>query len=203
MPEIVYYYSAHSAFAYLGHARLREVAAAAGRRIAHRPFDLHRLLDAIGAPGFKQRSPAHVGYFFRREIWRWAEYRDRPVGQSRPTHHDRDYRLANRLIVACSEAGADADALSDALLTAHWAEDADLSDRATLIRLAGADAEALLAAAESDAVRSLHEAYTQEAVDLHLFGSPSYAVDGDLFYGQDHLELVERACRRPFAPSPG
>ena len=26
----------------------------------------------------------------------------------------------------------------------------------------------------------------------------TYFVDGDMFYGQDHLELVERACSQPY-----
>jgi hypothetical protein len=27
----------------------------------------------------------------------------------------------------------------------------------------------------------------------------AYFVDGDMFYGQDHLELVDRACMQAFA----
>ena len=42
------------------------------------------------------------------------------------------------------------------------------------------------------------EIYTQEAIDRSVFGSPSYFVDGDMFYGQDRLEMVERALDRPY-----
>jgi 2-hydroxychromene-2-carboxylate isomerase len=38
-----------------------------------------------------------------------------------------------------------------------------------------------------------------EAIARGVFGSPTYVVDGDMFYGQDRLELVERALERPFA----
>ena len=38
-----------------------------------------------------------------------------------------------------------------------------------------------------------------QAIDRSVFGSPTYFVDGDMFYGQDHLEMVERALERPFA----
>ena len=38
MAEIEYFYSAHSAFAYLGSARFMAIARAAGRRIAHKPI---------------------------------------------------------------------------------------------------------------------------------------------------------------------
>ena len=39
------------------------------------------------------------------------------------------------------------------------------------------------------------------AADGIIFGSPTYIVDGDPFYGQDHLGLVERAIQKPFAAS--
>jgi 2-hydroxychromene-2-carboxylate isomerase len=40
---------------------------------------------------------------------------------------------------------------------------------------------------------------TEEAINRSVFGSPTYFVDGDMFYGQDHLEIVERALQQPFA----
>ena len=38
-----------------------------------------------------------------------------------------------------------------------------------------------------------------EAATKPRVGSPTYFVDGDMFYGQDHLEMVEGALRQPFA----
>lgn len=53
-------------------------------------------------------------------------------------------------------------------------------------------------AALSDAVQSVYKANTQQAIRRSVFGSPTYFVDGDMFYCQDHLELVDQACLRPF-----
>ena len=39
---------------------------------------------------------------------------------------------------------------------------------------------------------------TEEAIERSVFGSPTYFVDGDMFYGQDRLELVERAIGKPY-----
>ena len=33
----------------------------------------------------------------------------------------------------------------------------------------------------------------QEAVARNVFGAPSYVIDGEIFWGQDRLEFVERA----------
>ena len=55
-----------------------------------------------------------------------------------------------------------------------------------------------MALAESSEVDRIYRQNTQDALDLSVFGSPTYVVDGDMFYGQDHLELVERALNSPF-----
>jgi 2-hydroxychromene-2-carboxylate isomerase len=91
------------------------------------------------------------------------------------------------------------------MLESHWRDDADLADEATLVELgkrAGLDPIPLLDAASSDEVQAIYEANTREAIARSVFGSPTYFVDGDMFYGQDRLEMVERALRQPYAPSP-
>ncbi len=204
-PEIEYFYSAHSSFAYLGSAELMALAGRVGRRIVHRPMDLNRVLKERGSPAFAERDRDYVRYHFRREIWRWAEFRGVPIMDRRPSHHDKDYNLANRVLIASIEAGADTDRLAHSFLAGHWNEDADLSDPETLVGLAaraGCDGAALLQAAGRESVAATYEANTAAAIAARMFGSPTYVVDGDLFYGQDHLVLVERACRQPFGPSP-
>lgn len=75
MADIEYFYSAHSLFAYFGSARLSEIARAAGRKITHRPMDLHKVMEAMGSTSFRARSKAHYTYFFGREKERWSEFR--------------------------------------------------------------------------------------------------------------------------------
>jgi 2-hydroxychromene-2-carboxylate isomerase len=202
MPSIEYFYSAHSAFAYLGHARLISIAEAAGAEIIHKLYDLHHVMEGVGASGFAGRSQAHKDYYFKREIDRWAEYRDAPVLGRRPTHHDNDYHTANGMLIAGLQQGIDIGPLAHAMLEAHWRFDADLNDRdalAELTRKSGIDPEPLLNAAMTDETQAIYQANSIEAKDRSVFGSPTYFVDGDMFYGQDRLELVERALKQPFA----
>ena len=82
--------------------------------------------------------------------------------------------------------------------------DRDLDDRDTLAALgweAGIDPAPLLDAALSPEIQAIYDANTQEAIERSIFGSPTYFVGGDMFYGQDHLELVERALVKPFSGS--
>lgn len=205
MAEIEYFYSAHSAFAYLGSARFTAIAKAAGRTIRHRPNDLRRVVPASGSTPFRERSKGHYAYFFRREIDRWAEERNAPVMVGRPTHHDNDMNLSNGMLIAAIVQGHNVDQLAHLMLESHWRDDSDLADRDTLVKLgkqAGLDPAPLLEVALSEKVQAIYEANTKEAIERSVFGSPTYFVDGDMFYGQDRLEMVERALRKPFAPSP-
>ena len=204
MPEIEYFYSAHSAYAYLGSARFMVIAKAAGRTITHRPNDLRRVVPASGSTPFSERSKGHYAYFFRREIDRWAEERNAPVMVGRPTHHDKDMTLCNGMLIAGLVQDKYIDQLAHVMLQSHWRDDSDLADRDTLVALARQvemDPEPLLDAALSEEVQAIYEANTVEAIERSVFGSPAYFVDGDMFYGQDRLELVERALRQPYAPS--
>lgn len=202
MKSIEYFYCAHSAFAYLGSKRFREVAQAYGRQIDHRPFDLSRAMQACGSSTFRERTLPHKRHFFGREIERWGEFRGVRLLGRRPTHHDKSSALADCMLIAARQQGGNIDGLAHRILEAHWADDADHADAATLSALAkdeGFDGAALLAAAALPAVRAQYEANTAEAIARNVFGSPTYFVDGDMFYGQDRLELVARACRQPFA----
>ncbi len=204
MSEIEYFYSAHSAFAYLGSRRFMEIASAAGRKIVHRPYYLNRAIEGVGSVPTRDRPQNHRAYYFRREIDRWAEHRDAPVMEGYPTKHWADMTLANCMLIATARDGADANALAHAMLQGHWRDNADLSDRDTLVALArgiDVDPDPLLAAAEAPEINAVYLANTDEAIERSVFGSPTYFVDGDMFYGQDHLELVERALERPYKPS--
>ena len=80
-----------------------------------------------------------------------------------------------------------------------WAEERDIADAATLadaagrMRPAGGSADA----AAAPRCRQPTTAYTQQAIDAGVFGSPSYVIDGEIFWGQDRLDFVERRLAAP------
>ena len=114
----------------------------------------------------------------------------------------KDVTLSNGMLIAGLLQGTNIDRLAHGMLEAHWRDDADLADSDTLSRLGaevGLDSRSLLDAALSAEVLAVYGANTEEAIERSVFGSPTYFVDGDMFYGQDHLEMVERALERPFS----
>ncbi|MDE0811891.1 MAG: 2-hydroxychromene-2-carboxylate isomerase [Alphaproteobacteria bacterium] len=201
MAEIEYFYAAHSAYAYLGSARLMEIAATAGRRIAHKPYDLRSGIAGIGSKTIGERTAGHLEYFFGREVERWSEFRNAPVLKRLPTHHHKSITLSNTMLIAGIVQGLNIDRLAHAMLEKHWRDDVDLADTDTLASIAKSvhlDPDPLFATSGSKEVLGIYEANTKEAIERSVFGSPTYVVDGDMFYGQDRLEMVERALSKPF-----
>ena len=44
---------------------------------------------------------------------------------------------------------------------------------------------------------ALHEQFTKEALAVGVFGAPSFVLpSGEIFWGQDRLELLERALKK-------
>lgn len=201
MANIEYFFSAHSLFAYLGSARFSKIAAAAGRDIAYRPMDLNKVLIGIGATPFDKRSKGHYAYFFGREEERWSEFRSAPMLSQIPKHHYNNTTMANCMLIAGLERGVDIGPLAHDILQAHWRDDADFNSAETLTELAkkvGIDAAPLLDAASTPDIRAIYDKNTEEAIQRSVFGSPTYFVDGDMFYGQDRLEMIERTLKQPF-----
>ncbi len=202
MADIEYFYSSHSGYAYVGSARFMEIARKGGRRIDHRPMDLRAVVAVTGPGPTNALTPGRQAFFSGHVIRRWAEARGAEILNQRPTHHDHEIALSNGMLIAGLLQGLNIDQLAHEMLQAHWRDDADLDNRDSLARIgeaAGVDPAPLLDAAMSDEVQTVYRKNTEEAIERSVFGSPTYFVDGDMFYGQDNLELVERALVKPFS----
>jgi 2-hydroxychromene-2-carboxylate isomerase len=135
---------------------------------------------------------------------RWRKYLGMPLNL-KPRFYPADgqppgwNKWAGWTVIAAQQAGLDAFPLSHAILRALWAEERDISDpdvRRAIANENGYDGDALVAAETSDAVQATYQANSDEAERLGVFGAPTYVVDGELFWGQDRLDFVERALNR-------
>ena len=74
---------------------------------------------------------------------------------------------------------------------AHEQDIASLDVLATLLARTGLNA-ARLEQSQQPAVQQVYEANTRDAIDAGVFGAPSYVVNGEIFWGQDRLNFLER-----------
>jgi len=87
----------------------------------------------------------------------------------------------------------------DAVLRAMWVDGRNMGDPAVVgavLREAGFDPEQMLALANDPAIKDDLKVATQEAVQRGVFGAPTFFVGGEMFWGQDRLDFLERRLAR-------
>jgi len=188
------YFDFSSPFAYLGTTQAEALAARTGATLEWRPMLLGALFKQIGqvdAP-ILTWSEAKRQYYFR-DLQRWAEHWGVPFRF--PSRFPMSTIKALRAWLALPEERRGA--FRDAVYRAYWAEDRDINDEAVLKELIGAGADDVMARCGTQEIKDALFAATKRAVDAGVFGAPTWIVDGtELFWGQDRIELVERALRR-------
>ncbi|WP_024277349.1 2-hydroxychromene-2-carboxylate isomerase [Xanthobacter sp. 126] len=194
MPEIICYFSPQSGYAYLGHGRLREIARAAGADILWRPVDILKVFAEGGSTAPAKQSPQRNAYR-KQDIVRWAKVRGISIN-TEPKFWPTDTLPACRLIAAAQLEGIDPADLIGACLSAVWARDIQISERDNLVRLAnevGLDGEKLATLSDSVEAADKIARNTAAAIEAGVFGSPTYFVNGEMYFGQDRLLFVAAA----------
>jgi len=198
MPKIVdYYFTPASPWTYLGHARFVQMAARAAAQVNVKPVDYARIFPVSGGLPLKQRAPQRQAYRLI-ELRRWREHLGLPLNLE-PKYFPYATEIASYLIIAADReyGAARAMQLAHDIMQACWVRERNCAEARTLDEIAaalGMDGPALRAR-EPDA-KAAYAAYTQEAIERQVFGAPSYLVNGEIFWGQDRLDFVERALTR-------
>ncbi len=195
MTTIQYYFAPISPWTYLGHQRFCAIARAHGATVEVLPVDLGgKVFPISGGLPIAKRAPQRLAYRLV-ELARFSSYLDAPLNLQ-PKYFPVAGDDAARLIVAVDQLDGTEAALriSGALLRAVWAQERNVADEATLAALLR---ECELPArrledAHSQAVAERYDANTQRAIDAGVFGAPSYVIDGEIFWGQDRLDFVDR-----------
>lgn len=193
VPKTVdYYHFLLSPWSYLAIDRFNSLKDRTGIKVNYLPIDVGQTFGNMGGVPPAKRHPSRQR-FRMDELKRWASYLDIPMNFT-PAFFPVDQTTAACMVYAAS--GESAATLSDAMLSAVWRDEKNIADEDTLVAIAndcGLDGAALLSAASVDAMKQKLMEITKEAHDKDVFGSPTYSVDGELFWGQDRLDFLERA----------
>ena len=192
---IDYYLVPQSPWTYLGHERFTAIARAADARITVLPVDLGKVFAVSGGLPLGKRAPQRQTYRLL-ELARYSSHLNVPL-HPKPKFFPVAGDDAAKLIIAVDikDGTAAAMQLCAAVFGAVWSQERNIGDPKVLAELV---AECGLPAqrndqSQSQTVQEHYEAYTQAAIDMGIFGAPSYVIDGEIFWGQDRLDFVERA----------
>jgi len=191
---VLYYFTPQSPWTYLGHTRFSALVQASGAQVRLLPVDLGAVFAVSGGLPLGKRPPQRQAYRLV-ELRRYSDYLGLPM-VVQPRYFPVSGDDAARLIIAVDQQDGSAAAmrLAGAVFTAVWAQERDIASSQTLAELLQESGLPLtrLEQSRSPEVQQQYEANTRQAIDGNIFGAPTYVVDGEMFWGQDRLDFVER-----------
>jgi 2-hydroxychromene-2-carboxylate isomerase len=186
-PSIDFWFSIGSTYTYLSVMRLPEIAATTGIRFVPRPFSVRAIMREMDNIPFANK-PAKAAYMWRDIERRAARHGFRP--RLPAPYPLKEFDLANRVAIVAAREG-----WCDAYLAAtyrRWIEKGEEAgsepNLSASIAEAGEAASRVVDRAGAEETERAYLAATDEARRLGIFGSPTFNVEGELFWGDDRLE---------------
>ena len=193
--HVDYYVSLNSPWTYLGSARFDAMVKKHDATVTIWPVDFGSVFAVSGGLPLPKRAPQRQAYRMM-ELKRWRDHLGVKTTLE-PRFFPANEVPAAKCVIALREQGrmADATKVAHAVLTGLWAEEKNSGDPDTLkaiIDACGLDGAAVMKASEAPGIAEKREAYTRHAISQGVFGAPSFVIDGEIFWGQDRLDFVER-----------
>lgn len=190
MADVDFFFDFVSPYTYLARTQLDGIAGRTGARFKTWPMHLLNLMKIVG------NSPTTVlcknkRNYAGQDIGRWcARYK---VPFKFNPHLRGDHSLTLKGALVAQELNLE-DQYNRAMFSAFWSDAVNVTDRSALLKhleSAGLDGTAILTKAEEPEYGKRLESNTQLAAERGVFGSPTFVVGDDLFFGNDRLDFLE------------
>jgi 2-hydroxychromene-2-carboxylate isomerase len=195
--SVDYYFTPQSPWTYLGHERFARLVQATGAAVQVLPVDFGKIFPVSGGLPLGKRAPQRQAYRLM-DLARFSKQLRMPLNL-KPKFFPVAGDDAARLIVAVNrdDGAAAAMKLCGAIFAAVWVQERNIADAGVLQQLLAETGlpAARLQASQQPEVQQQYDANTAKAIEASVFGAPSYVIDGEIFWGQDRLEFVERALQ--------
>ena len=188
---IEFYFEFSSPYGYIASRLVDDVARRTGREVAWKPFLLGPVFKATGQAPLV--DVPMKGEYSKHDFARSARFHQVPFRM--PTKFPIGTVAAVRAFYWLADRdAAQARAVAKALYTAFFTADRDISDAAAVIAIAaeqGVDAAALKAALDDPSVKDRARREVEATMARGVFGSPFFIVDGEPFWGNDRIPMLE------------
>ena len=194
--QIDFYFSMPSPWAYIGHAPFQDVVKTYDLKVNYKPVMLGDLFSETGGLPLGKRHPARQHYRMV-ELQRWRDKRGLDF-KLQPKHWPFAGPQPDGMVIAALEAGLDPEPFLRHGYAACWEAERDLADPAVLVQIAdeaGLPGEKLLARAAAPEIAANYKQNLADAVAAGVIGAPGYVLDGEVFWGQDRIELLADALK--------
>jgi 2-hydroxychromene-2-carboxylate isomerase len=191
-PPIVFYFDFISPYAHIGSVAIERLAKRLGRDVEWRPIligiTILKIMGMKPLPQYPLKGP-----YLKRDMERLSEWFDVPI-----RHHGLkgiNSLIASRAFLHLRETdGEKAKPFAQAIFRRLWVEGKDITQLSDVLEVASAldiDPARLDAALTTDRSKEMLRAEVDAGVEAGVFGVPTFHADGELFWGNDHLWMLE------------
>ena len=199
MRTITFYFDVISPYAYLAFEALPQALSGLSYQVQYKPVVLGAILKHHGQLG-PAEIPSKREWTYRQVLW-LAQQAGVPL--ILPAVHPFHSLALQRLAVATDMQGLPNRYVCEMLFRHVWLGggggalvDAADSQRLAVLAQQLHSERPLANPADSEAVKTLLRAHTQDAIHAGVFGVPSFAVDGKVFWGLDSLPMLRAYLQR-------
>ena len=188
MKEIEFWFSIGSTYTYLSVTRLKEVEQIFEVKFSWQPFSVRKIMLEMDNVPFPPTKQVKADY-----MWRDIERRAQGYGFEAkvPAPYPlNEFDLANRIAVIGMQEGW----CSEYVIATYrrWfvagLEPGSEPNVSESLREIDQDPERVLELAADETIAKAYLSQTEQAQSKRIFGSPSFIVEGELFWGDDRLE---------------
>ncbi|MEO1564189.1 MAG: 2-hydroxychromene-2-carboxylate isomerase, partial [Pseudomonadota bacterium] len=171
--------------------QLEVIAQKHGATITYKPIALMKVFEATGGTPPAQRHESRKVYRMQ-ELNRVAKMNGMPINSTPAFFPTNAAPSSYALIAAQDVGGGDVGGLLRSFLKAVWVEEKDLAQDAVVrAALEGNGFDPALADSGMMKGAEVFEKNTEEAIQRNVFGSPSYVIGEEIFWGQDRLNYLD------------
>jgi 2-hydroxychromene-2-carboxylate isomerase len=193
--KLEFFYDCSSPWTYLAFTKIEEVAARHKAALIWRPILVGGVFNAVNPSVYetRERPVKPKARYYAKDLQDWAHLYRIKIGQ--PTVFPVNSVKAMRGAFVAQEHGR-ISPYSRRIFESYWGEDRDISKDDVLrdiVRAVDLDEKDYFVKIALPEYKDKLKANTDELINRGGFGSPSIFVEGEMFFGNDRLILVEHA----------
>ena len=193
--KLEFFYDCSSPWTYLAFSKIEEVAKRHDAELIWKPILVGGVFNSVNPSVYETRSnPVKPkARYYAKDLQDWAHLYGLKIGQ--PTVFPVNSVKAMRGAFVAHEHGK-ISPYSRRVFEIYWGEDRDISQDDILRQVAravGLDEDEFFSKIASFEYKEKLKSNTDDLIARGGFGSPTIFVDGDMFFGNDRLVLIEHA----------
>ena len=182
----------------LGHKKVNEVSKKNNHEVDTMPVNYGEIFPVSGGLPVHKRPLQRQKYRLQ-ELKRWSEFLKIKLNPE-PKHFPSRSLLPSKVIISVKILNFEnVNDIAYAIMVGLWIKEMNIDDPKNLKKILTRfikTADEVIDFSESKQVEKEMNEYTKEAIDLAVFGAPTYILDDQIYWGQDRLDFLERHIKR-------